>query len=179
LEEAHGMAGRDSEKAKLCKVAAQCGMIDPKMIDVKDIVLGEWVRWKCKYGCPDYGMWLTCPPYSPTPAETRALLGEYKRAMLFRMKPDKGKMLKALTSLERRIFLEGHRKALAFSGGHCHLCRTCNIRAGNCRKPEIARPSMEACGIDVFATVKKTGRRISILKDRNSEFTYFGMVLID
>lgn len=173
------MVARDSEKVRLCKLAAESGMIEPKMTSVKDIVLGEWVRWKCRYGCPDYGMWLTCPPYSPTPTETRALLREYKRALLFRMKPDKGKMLRSLTKLERRIFLDGHRKALAFSGGSCNLCRVCNIRSGVCRKPEVARPSMEACGIDVFETARRTGYKISILKEKSSEFTYFGMILVD
>ena len=173
------MVSRNSQTVTLCKLATESGMIDPKVIRVKNVVVGEWVRWKCKYGCPNYGMWLTCPPYSPTPTETRALLKEYKRALLFRMKPDKRKMLKALTDLERRIFLGGHRKALAFSGGSCQLCRVCNLPSRICRKPNIARPSMEACGIDVFGTARRAGYKISILKDRNSEFTYFGMVLVD
>ena len=173
------MVNKNSETVELCKLAVESGMIDPKIIRVKDIVLGEWVRWKCKYGCPDYDTRLTCPPYSPTPTETRALLREYKRALLFRMKPDKGKMMKSLANLERKIFLEDHPKALAFSGGSCNLCRVCNVQSHTCRKPEIARPSMEACGIDVFETVKKAGYQISIIQNKNSEFTYFGMVLID
>jgi len=163
----------------LCKMTVESGMLEPKSIDVKDVVVGEWVRWKCRYGCPSYGKWLTCPPYSPTPNETRALLREYRRALLFRMKPVKGKMLKALTDLERRIFLEGHPKVLAFSGGACNLCEACSLRSGVCRKPAIARPSMEACGIDVFETVRRAGYDISILRKENSAFTYFGMVLVD
>ena len=173
------MVNRNSRLASLCKLAVGSGMMDPKVIRVEDIVLGEWVRWKCMYGCPDYGLWLTCPPYSPTQAETRALLRGYKRALLFRMRPDKRKMLRSLANLERKIFLEGHRKALAFSGGSCNLCNVCNIRSGRCRNPGIARPSMEACGIDVFETVRRAGYQISILKDKDSEFTYFGMVLVD
>ncbi len=31
---------------------------------------------KCKYGCGAYGTRLTCPPYSPTPDETRRMLSE-------------------------------------------------------------------------------------------------------
>ena len=173
------LVNRSSLRIRLCKLAVRSGMIDPKLIRVKDIVVREWVRWKCKYGCLDYGMWLTCPPYSPTPEETRALLGEYKHALLFRMKPDKGKMLKSLTNLERTVFLDGHRKALAFSGGSCNLCRVCNTASGKCRNPEIARPSMEACGIDVFETARRAGYQISILKGKNLEFTYFGMLLVD
>jgi predicted metal-binding protein len=173
------MLEMNSENVRLRKLASGSGMIDPKMVNVKNIVLREWTRWKCKYGCPDYGKWLTCPPYSPTPSETRVLLREYKRALLFRMKPDKKKMLKSLTNLERMIFLEGYRKALAFSGGSCNLCVACNMKTRTCRKPELARPSMEACGIDVFETARRTGYQISIMKDKNSDFTYFGLVLID
>jgi len=172
------MVNKNSHTA-LCQVATTFGMMNPKIIRANDIVIGEWVRWKCRYGCPDYGKWLTCPPYSPTPTETHALLKEYRRALMFRLKPDKGKMLKSLTDLERSIFLKGYRKALAFSGGSCNLCSVCDVRSGTCRKPEIARPSMEACGIDVFATARKAGYEISILRDKKSEFTYFGMVLID
>ena len=173
------MPQMNSENVRLCALASGSGMIDPKVISVKNIVVREWTRWKCKYGCPDYGKWLTCPPYSPTPSETRVLLREYKRALLFRMRPDKRKMLKSLTDLERKIFLEGYRKALAFSGGSCNLCAACNVKTHTCRRPELARPSMEACGIDVFETAEKTGFKISILKDANSKFTYLGMVLVD
>jgi len=38
---------------------------------------------------------------------------------------------------------------------------------------------MEACGIDVFETVRRAGYDISILREENSAFTYFGMVLVD
>jgi hypothetical protein len=38
---------------------------------------------------------------------------------------------------------------------------------------------MEACGIDVFETARRAGYQISILKEKSSEFTYFGMVLLD
>ncbi len=176
-----------SDNARLCELAVTSGMIDPKVIEVKNIVLGEWVRWKCRYGCPDYGLWLKCPPYSPTPAETQALLREYKRALIFRMKPTSGytgthvvgKVYKTLADLETKIFLSGHRKALAFGGGECDLCKTCNIRSGHCRRPDIARPSMEGCGIDVFGTAQRAGYEMSILKNKNAEFTWFGMILVD
>lgn len=176
-----------SDDKKLLNLATQSGMIDPRIIRVKDIVLGEWVRWKCRYGCPDYGRWLKCPPYSPTATETRALLKEYKRALLFRMKPTAdydgthhvGDIYRNLAELERKIFLSGHRRVLTFGGGECDLCDVCDIQSGMCRRPEVSRPSMEACGIDVFGTAIKAKYDIRILKSRDDDFTWFGMILID
>jgi len=173
------MAATHLQTERLLDLALKSGMIDPKIIEVRKIVVSEWVRWKCRYGCPDYGLWLTCPPYTPTPAETRALLSEYERALMFRMTPKRGEMYKALAKLEGRVFLSGNPKALAFGGGACHLCRVCNIRSGACRKPLTARPSMEACGIDVFESTRRAGYQSTILQDKNQKFTYFGMILID
>jgi predicted metal-binding protein len=146
------MTSARSDIGKLLNLALESGMIDPKIIGINKIVLAEWVRWKCRYGCPDYGLWLKCPPHSPTPTETRALLSEYRRALLFRIKPE---------------------------SGECDLCETCCVESGICRNPTIARPSMEACGIDVFATAKKAGYKLTILNSKDVPFTWIGMVLID
>src|ERR1700690_1397988 len=51
-------------------------------INPEDVVVGNWVRLKCQYGCPSYGKKLSCPPYSPTPEDTRKVLEEYSKAYL-------------------------------------------------------------------------------------------------
>jgi predicted metal-binding protein len=86
-----------------------------------------------------------------------------------------------LSDLEKRIFLNGYRKALAFGGGECDICDACNIQSGlmSCRYPEISRPSMESCGIDVFETAIKAKYKINILKTKSEDFCWFGMILID
>jgi hypothetical protein len=38
---------------------------------------------------------------------------------------------------------------------------------------------MEACGIDVFATVRKHGFTINVLKSYKAPQHYFGLVLIE
>jgi predicted metal-binding protein len=175
------------DASRLVNLAIECGMADPKIINASDIVVSEWVRWKCRYGCPDYGLWLKCPPYSPSLAETRTLLREYRRALLFRIRPASGydgshvvgNVYRALSELERKIFLGGYRKALGFGGGECDLCEKCEIQSGTCRNPLIARPSMEGCGIDVFETAKRAGYKLSILNSKDLEFSWIGMVLID
>ncbi|HDY69298.1 MAG TPA: hypothetical protein ENH85_16120 [Candidatus Scalindua sp.] len=49
----------------------------------------------------------------------------------------------------------------------------------SCVKPKDARPSMEACGIDVFKTVRNNGFEIEFLEHRNEYVKYFGLLLID
>jgi len=44
---------------------------DFKRIPADMIEVGDWVRWKCMYGCKAYGKHLGCPPYVPLPEETR------------------------------------------------------------------------------------------------------------
>ncbi|MGV8119458.1 MAG: DUF2284 domain-containing protein [Candidatus Xenobiia bacterium LiM19] len=47
------------------------------------------------------------------------------------------------------------------------------------RNAHLARPSMEACGIDVYATVRKHGFSIEVVKDRSQPKHYYGLVLVD
>mgnify|MGYP002683394095 FL=1 len=47
---------------------------DLRLIPAEIIVVSDWVRMKCRYGCDNYGKRLGCPPFSPTPDETRAVI---------------------------------------------------------------------------------------------------------
>jgi len=42
-----------------------------------------------------------------------------------------------------------------------------------------ARPSMEACGIDMYATVQANGYPIEVVKDYSDDADYYGLVLIE
>ncbi|WGI18090.1 DUF2284 domain-containing protein [Methanonatronarchaeum sp. AMET-Sl] len=59
---------------------------DFKNIEPDKVVVANWVRWKCKYGCKAYGKHYSCPPHTPTPQETKDILREYSIAYLFRFK---------------------------------------------------------------------------------------------
>jgi len=56
-----------------------------------------------------------------------------------------------------------------------------------CRHMDKVRPSMEAAGMDVFATVEKVGWKLSVVPCKNMEYgkimhtniASFGLVLID
>jgi predicted metal-binding protein len=157
-------------------MALERGAIGARVVSPATVATAEWVRWKCRFGCDGYGACLVCPPHSPTPGETRALLDGYRRAILFEAGYREPR--KIALGLEREIFLAGHHKALGLGSGPCPLCRACALEGG-CRHQEKARPSMEACGIDVFATARRHGFAIEVVRTLRDPAHYFGLVLVD
>ena len=161
---------------KYCDLAKELGAADAQIIEVGQIIVREWVNWKCRFGCDTYGRSLMCPPHSPTTEDTNKLLKEYKYALLFRAKHSLPKYL--AVDLEKKIFLDGYFKALSFISGSCHLCEKCNIDAGFCLNPLQARPSMESCGISVFETARNAGYNLTVLTSREVEYFRYSLILI-
>jgi len=163
--------------AAFVKRVLKLGALGARVISPRNVITGRWVRWKCQFGCGGFGTSLVCPPHTPAPPETRKMLDEYKTAVLFESPP--GRVKKIAAALEREIFLSGYYKALGLGSGPCHLCDdNCAFDEG-CRHPREARPSMEACGIDVYATVRKHGFTINVVRTRKDPQHYFGLVLIE
>ena len=165
-----------SEETRLVQAAVKLGALGAKVIAPSSVETAEWVRWKCRFGCGGYGSSLVCPPHSPKPAETRAMLDQYTRAVLFQA-PD-GQSKKIAVALERELFLAGYYKAFGLGAGPCPLCKSCAFDEG-CRHPHKARPAMEACGIDVFATARKHGFPLDVVRNHGDEQHYYGLVLVD
>ncbi len=154
----------------------ELGAKGAKIISPSEVEAGDWVRWKCQFGCGGYGSSLMCPPHTPKPEETRRMLNGYKRAILF--ESGSGDTKEIAVQMEQEIFLSGFYKALGLGAGPCRLCRSCSFAEG-CRHPDDARPSMEACGIDVFATARKHGFTINVVRTYKDPQHYFGLVLIE
>ena len=170
---------------ELCKVAKQKpNVVDARIISPADVETAPWVRLKCKYGCDGYGQTLVCPPYTPTPRQMREILDSYKRAVLIQFEKIKvnskeDKIKTTVVELEREFFLQGAWKVFGLGAGSCNLCKECNLKEQLCRHAEQARPAMEACGIDVFSTVKKVGFPIEVVRTRGQCPNYYGLILVD
>jgi len=162
---------------KYAKQAVRLGASDAKQISVDTIVTAPWVRMKCQYGCGGYGQCLTCPPYSPSPEQTAAMLKGYQSALLVHGDSHTD-ISNIVTRIERQAFLDGYHKAFAMGCGPCGLCDECNPADKECLHPKDARPAMEACGIDVFQTVRNNGFFIEVVRNRSSAQNYYGVVLI-
>ena len=160
----------------IVKSALELGAKGAKIVAPRRVATGYWVQWKCRYGCSGYQSNLMCPPYTPSPAQTREMLDQYKRALLF--EAGRGEPKKIAVALEKKLFLQGFYKAFGMGAGPCSLCEACAFAEG-CRHPELARPSLESCGIDVFTTAREHDFTINVVRDRKDAQHYFGLVLID
>jgi predicted metal-binding protein len=157
-------------------MALEAGALAAKRISPAAVHTASWVRWKCQFGCGGFGSSLVCPPHTPTPDQTRRMLDEYRRAVLFEAPLRQAKRIAA--ALERELFLAGYYKAFGLGAGPCRLCATCAFERG-CRHAEQARPSMEAVGIDVYATARGAGFTIHVVRKHTDPQHYFGLVLIE
>ncbi|MCX5646579.1 MAG: DUF2284 domain-containing protein [Phycisphaerae bacterium] len=172
-------AKADLSDESLCRLAgARPGVKAAKVVSTADVETAPWVRLKCQFGCDGYAQCLVCPPYTPTPEEMRKVLDSYKRAILIHFAPEVN-VKAAVAELERKVFLCGAWKALGLGAGPCCLCESCARTVGGCRHAQQARPAMEACGIDVFATVKKAGLPIEVVRTTRQCPNYYGLILIE
>lgn len=158
---------------KIIKSLKKRGATRGKVIDVQDIIVDERVRLKCQVPlCNSFNRNLMCPPRLPSLTEFREALARFSKAILIQVsgelkKPnDAFRYAKNLHGLvhagEKEAFEVGFPFAAGFIGGCCRLCKTCVAAEYHdppmaCRFPFKARPSMEAMGIDVVATVAAAG----------------------
>jgi predicted metal-binding protein len=164
---------------RLCQAArAKKGVTEARIISPSQVETAPWVRLKCQYGCEGYGQCLVCPPFTPTPEQMRNILDCYERGILMHFEPD-AEIKATVADLEREIFLCGAWKAFGLGAGPCYFCRACPVDEGSCRHPEKARPAMEACGIDVFTTVRKARFTIEVVRTTRQCPNYYGLILVD
>ena len=164
------------------------GATTVREIHPASVVTAPWVRLKCQFGCDGYNSGYCCPPHTPTYEETRKVLDCYHRALLFHIETlpskDRGKRLKKfremLIDLEGDMFKDGYYKAFVFLAGPCNLCKECGKVTGTpCNNGYNARPSMEACGIDVFQTARNNGCHIETLREETEPRNTFCLMLVD
>ena len=168
----------DSDKnqyASLETIFKDDGFPDFKWIDPEQIVVAQWVRMKCMFGCPNYGHKAACPPQTPSVTECQRFFNEYSDAVVFHLRlqndnPEERaewykQMAMKFIELERRVFLAGFERVFSLLFGGCYLCQECKSERSLCILPEKARPAPEGLAVDVFSTVKKLGYQISVRTD--------------
>jgi predicted metal-binding protein len=153
----------------------------------QDVVIADWVRMKCLFGCDEPGVHRTCPPHAPAVEQTRRVVDAFERAILLEAGPiigaersdDESRRLNEVgLALERELFLAGFHKTWLMGAGPCDFCGACT-RGEDSPTPERARPSMEGCGLDVYTTVRNAGRQIEVVQTREDGYRLFALVLVD
>ena len=161
---------------KYKQMLADLGSDSFSIIKTESIVTAPWTIYKCQFGCGRYGKSWCCPPKSPGYKETQDIINSYKKAILFRCH-DMSKVTDMAVTVAKELFLDGYYKAIAFGSGPCKRCNECNSKG--CIFPEKTVPAMEACGIDVFQTVRNNGYEITTLKNEDEVQNHFGLILVE
>ena len=146
------------------------------VIDVHSVITAPWTIYKCKFGCGAYGKNHCCPPNVPTYKETQEILDCFSKGILFRTH-EENTITPLAVEIAKELFLDGYYKAIAFGDGNCQKCAKCNPE--RCNFPGQTVPSMEACGMDVFATVRNNGLEIHTLREKGEHQNHFGLVLVE
>jgi predicted metal-binding protein len=162
---------------------------DFRWIDPTDIVVSQWTRMKCTFGCSGYGQNAACPPNVPSVEECREFFREYSTAAVFHFqkrvrKPEdrhdwSREINLGLLELEKAVFLSGYHRAFLLFMDSCSICKKCAGVRRECKRPTDARPAPEAMAVDVFATVRKYGLPIEVLRDYSQAMNRYAFLMIE
>ncbi len=165
------------------------GFEDFHWIEPADIVVAQWVRMKCTFGCSNYGRNASCPPNVPAVSECQEFFRDYATGVLFHFErqladPEDrhrwtAKVNRELLKVERAVFLAGYEKAFLLFMDSCSFCEECLGARSDCVNPELARPSPEAMAVDVFSTVRKVGYTIEVLSEYSQPMNRYAILLIE
>ncbi len=160
-----------------------------KEISSAEIPFSESVVEACRANrCGMYGKTWTCPPGVGELSELERKIKSYRRAVVYSCKFEledsfdyEGMMAggKSVSILLRKILTELRADGvphMALGCEGCGLCEKCTYPDAPCRHPELAIPSVEACGINVV----ELSRNIDIKYNNGpNTVTYFCIVLFD
>ncbi|MGI6097147.1 MAG: DUF2284 domain-containing protein [Dethiobacteria bacterium] len=176
-------------KEEINRLIKKHGLDDFKWFNASEIVVSRWVRFKCQFGCGSYGKKGCCPPHVPSLESCREFFSEYTDAVLihfsgyFKNRKEHDKWCRQndrqLLKLGNDLFHMGYYKSFVIVSSTCRMCRDCPEDDGVCKNRLASRPTAEALGVDVFATVRKLGYPIEVLKDYEQKANRYGFILIE
>jgi predicted metal-binding protein len=157
------------------------------IIPRENIVVAQWVRFRCQFGCKNYGKNGSCPPAVPSVEECRNMIYEYENAVILhfpiqsKTQEDHYTLMSRLSELERALFLAGYYKTFLLQYNSCHLCKDCMAEGTRikCINKSKCRPGADAMGIDVYQTAHNVGYPIQVVKDNGEITNRFAFLLVD
>ncbi len=180
---------KEINRKKLEEMFRKHGYEDYKWINPKGIVVDQWARMKCTFGCKNYGKCGTCPPNTPSVPDCRDFFRAYRSGVVFHFtkrvdKPEDRfawtrQVNRKLLELEREVFLSGYYKTFLLFMDSCNLCESCSGVREKCQNPKLARPTPESMAVDVFETVRKIGYPIGVLYSYSQEMNRYAFLLVE
>ncbi len=157
--------------------ALELGATEAKLIDTKQIVFDPRSFLKCRFGCNRWGKFWTCPPHlALSQDEFMKAFDQYGQALVIKTNDPKTGQKVAL-AVEKEAMLS-HGAMFAFAMILCVLCDDCAYPEP-CRFPHLARPSMDAYGIDIGNTLEPLDFKVDFDPEGKLLPAWYGMVLLD
>lgn len=162
---------------QLIDKAIEMGAIEAKLITTDSIVFDSRSYLKCRFGCNRWGKYWTCPPHLDiTPERFMDAFAQYRRAIVIKSAdPEVGQNVTVAIEKEAMMTLGC---TFAFAMVLCVECDECAY-PDPCRYPHLARPSMDAYGIDIGKTLAPLGFKVEFDGEGKLLPSWFSMVLID
>lgn len=177
------------DREQLISLFTDNGAHKAALVHQSDIVLSTEFRDICAgNGCGNYGKCWMCPPDVGQIGPMMEQLRSYPLGILYQtigqledsfdiegMGAAGDRHAQVSQRIQRAVKPLLGERLLHLTCGGCHLCPTCAKREDQpCRHPELALPSLESYGVDVYKTSRATSLRYINGPDT---VTYFGMVL--
>ena len=164
------------------------GYTDYQWIDPQKIIVSQWVRMKCQFGCGEYGSGGACPPNTPSVAECERFFTEYSDAAILHFeaamdRPEdrhawSRKINAQLLKLEREVFLAGYERTFLLFMDSCCFCKECTGDRQTCNEPGMARPAPEALAMDVYSTVRQFGFPINVRTEYDQKMDRYAFLMV-
>ena len=177
-----------SQQQAIETILDQHGYQDYTWIDPQQIVVSQWVRMKCMFGCGEYGHAGACPPNTPPVEACRQFFSEYGDALILHFtgtmdKPEdrhkwSARINAKLVELERDVFLAGFERAFLLFMDSCCFCKECSGDRQTCALPRLARPAPEAMAVDVYSTVRRFGFEINVRTSFDQQMDRFAFLMV-
>lgn len=161
----------------LTKKALQLGASEAKVIDADRIVFDPRSYLKCRFGCNRWGRYWTCPPnLHLSPDEFMEAFKKYDKAIIIKTSdPEVGQDV--TLAIEKDAMLN-HSSHFAFALALCVKCTECAYPEP-CLYPHLARPSLDAYGVDISKTVAPLDFEVEFDQDGTLLPAWYSMVLVD
>ncbi len=160
----------------LVKKAIELGASEAKVIDTDAIIFDSRSFLKCRFGCNRWGRYWTCPPYlNLSPEKFQDAFNQYSKAIIIKTTdPHEGQDITVKVEKEAMMV---HNCIMAFAMVLCVWCEEC-AHPEPCRFPQMARPSMDAYGIDIGKTVEPLGLKVEFDEKGGLLPCWYSMVLL-
>lgn len=153
------------------------GASEAIVIAAQDVVFDPRSFLKCRFGCNRWGRYWTCPPHLGLSAEQfMEAYHRYTHAVLIKSSDPASGQAAGLAVEKAAMLSLGC--SFAFALVLCVLCEACAYPEP-CRHPHLARPSMDAYGIDIGKTLEPLGFKIEFDAQGKMLPAWYSMVLID